>query len=85
MSSVTSHGDDRCDSSASDSRDAAKTDDGMGAPSSALLSQLDLHQQTAFGDLWQRIPNHLRYIHFDLQGPAWTPDVISADRCTQCK
>ena len=47
-------------------------------PPSTLLERFDSQQRDAFLEMWERIPSHLHDICFDLQGPGWTPSVISA-------
>ena len=47
-------------------------------PPSSVLNRMDSSQQDAFREIWKRIPHHLRDIRFNLEGPGWTPEVISA-------
>ena len=48
-----------------------------GVPNPALLNHLSTYQRTIFLKEWNRLKTHVREIAFDLNGPCWTPAVIT--------
>ena len=52
-----------------------RSDDG---PPSAVSSNLNPDQRTAFQRMWNKIPVHLRAIHFDFEDSLWTTTDIDS-------
>ncbi len=67
----------RPDGSAEDVPDASSPDTSRSSPPTTLLERLTPDQRTSFSAMWEALPPHLREITFNLQGPGWTPEVIT--------
>lgn len=67
------------------SADPATTFGETTAPTDQLLQGRTDAQQYSFLRLWDRIPPHLRKIHFVLHGPSWRVEIIDelADALSQ--
>lgn len=47
-------------------------------PPADVMSSLNLSQQDAFKTLWNRVPAHLRKVHFDFNSDIWkAEDIVS--------
>jgi len=54
-------------------------------PPADVMSSLNAAQQVAFRRLWQRVPPHIRDVHFDFNAKLWEPEDIDKLGDLLCK